>query len=82
MMVRIRFAAFLAVGLVASSTLVGCFGTGFDKGDSGGVGYSRPPVHSIDQARTGGLGSPRGQELIGPGETGPANGAGPGVGAK
>ncbi len=83
-MVRFRFASMLGMGLVAASCFAGCFGTGYDKGDNpgAGTGTGRPQVNQVDQGRTGGLGSPRGNMMIGPGELGPRSGSAPGVGAK
>ena len=81
-MVRFRFGLVLGLGLMMVSTLGGCFGTPFDKGDGMWVGTGRPAPTEVDQARTGGLGSPRGQEMIGPGDLSTKNGAAPGVGAK
>ena len=82
MMVRSRPAAMLGVALVALTTLAGCFGTPFDKGDGSGTGTGRPARNTIDMGKTGGLGSPRGNVTIGPGELGPHDAAAPGVGPK
>ncbi len=83
-MVRFRFASMLGMGLIAASSFAGCFGTGYDKGDNpgAGTGTGRPQANQVDQGRTGGLGSPRGNMVIGPGDLGPKSGSAPGVGAK
>ena len=81
-MKRSRLAITLGLGLVSLTTLVGCFGTPFDKGDGMGTGTGRPGKASADLGRTGGLGSPRGNETIGPGELGQTLGSAPGVGPK
>ena len=81
---RFRFASMFALGLLALTSLAGCFGTPFDKGDNpgAGTGTGRPQWGQVDQGRTGGLGSPRGDITIGPGDLGPKAGSAPGVGAK
>lgn len=82
-MVRSRFVAALAFGLVAATTLSGClFGSPFDKGDGSGTGTGRPARGTIDMGKTGGLGSPRGNQTIGPGELGSRPNSAPGVGPK
>ena len=81
-MVRSRLVLGLGAGLLVSTTLVGCFGNPFDKGDGSGVGTGRPSKYSVDQGATGGLGSSRGQDLTGPGELSPKSGSAPGVGPK
>ncbi len=81
-MVRFRIASTLGVSLLAMTSLVGCFGTPFDKGDGSGTGTGRPARNTIDMGKTGGLGSPRGTVAIGPGELGPNSGSAPGVGPK
>ena len=81
-MVRSRLVLGLGAGLLVSTTLVGCFGNPFDKGDGSGVGTGRPSKYAVDRAATGGLGSPRGQEMIGPGELSPSSASAPGVGPK
>ena len=84
-MVRFRSASTLAVGLLAGTTLVGCYGTPFDKGDNpgAGAGTGRPQRNEIDQALTGGMGSPRGQEkAAGPGQADSKPTSTPGTGAR
>ena len=82
-MVRLRMGMRVAVGLVAATMLVGCFGSPFDKGDGSGTGTGRPSQSEVDRADTGGLGSPHtGGKLIGPGELSPKPGSAPAVGPK
>ena len=81
-MVRSRLVLGLGAGLLVSTTLVGCFGNPFNKGDGSGVGYGRPSKYAVDAGQTGGLGSPRGQELTSPGGLSVKNDTGSGVGTK
>ena len=83
MMVRVRFASMMGVGLVSVTALAGCFGTGYDKGDGDGTGTGRPPKTAVDQGKTGGLGAPRtpGGHTIGPGDDGVMPTNAPDVGA-
>ena len=81
-MVRFRFAALVGAGLLAGSTLTGCFGTPFDKGDGSGTGTGRPARGTIDMGKTGGLGSPRGNQTIPPAGTAVQPGNAPDVGPK
>lgn len=59
-MVRPRqWFAVLGLGLLSGTLLSGCYGNPFQKGDGSGTGTGRPSVPSVDQGRTGGLGSVR-----------------------
>ena len=81
-MVRSRLIALLGVGLVAVTTLSGCFfGSPFEKGDGSGTGTGRPGRGTIDMGKTGGLGSPRGDVTIGPGALGTEGSGDSSVGA-
>ena len=82
-MVRFRFAAMVGTGMIAVTTLAGCFGTPFDKGDGSGTGTGRPARGTIDMGKTGGLGSPRNpNETIAPAGTAVQPGNAPDVGPK
>ena len=81
---HLRFASVMSLGLLATTSLVGCFGFGspFDKGDGSGTGTGRPGKAAVDMGKTGGLGSPQGEGTIGPGELGQTLGSAPDVGPK
>ena len=83
MMVRVRFASVVGMGLVSVSALAGCFGTGYDKGDGSGTGTGRPSKAAVDAGQTGGLGAPRnpGGHTIPPGGDGVQPTNAPDVGA-
>ena len=83
MMVCVRFASVVGMGLVSVSALAGCFGTGYDKGDGDGTGTGRPPKTAVDAGQTGGLGAPRtpGGHAIGPGDDAVQPASAPDVGA-
>jgi len=84
MTARSRLASLAGFGFVVVTTLAGCFGTPFDKGDNpgAGTGTGRPQPGAIDMTRTGGLGATRGNVTIGPGELGTRAASAPAVGPK